>query len=215
MATPNVCAGPFGALYDFYIERSWLMRLIGHAVWGIDASVLYEAIAPVAEAEDITIIDVPCGGGVALRALRPDQRVRYIAGDISPKMLRRAERRARLRSLRQVELVEADMLNMPFADGEADLMLCFSGLHMVSDPQRAIEELARCVKPAGRLIGTAFVDDMSVRGRLMFGAGTLRGHPFPPRRADLEEWMRGAGLADPVIGAERGFVTFSAGKPET
>jgi hypothetical protein len=39
--TPNICAGPFGAFYDFYIERPWLMRLIGRAIWGIDASVTF------------------------------------------------------------------------------------------------------------------------------------------------------------------------------
>jgi len=29
---PNICAGPFGRFYDFYIERPWLMRTIGRAV---------------------------------------------------------------------------------------------------------------------------------------------------------------------------------------
>src|ERR1035438_3386316 len=43
-SSPNVCAGPFGAVYDFYIERDWLMRLIGRVVWGIDASVLYTSM---------------------------------------------------------------------------------------------------------------------------------------------------------------------------
>jgi hypothetical protein len=37
---PNVCAGPFGSFYDFYIERPWLVRIIGRAIWGIDGSVL-------------------------------------------------------------------------------------------------------------------------------------------------------------------------------
>ncbi len=25
----NQCAGPFGAVYDFYIERPWLMQALG------------------------------------------------------------------------------------------------------------------------------------------------------------------------------------------
>jgi hypothetical protein len=32
----NVCAGPFGAIYDFYIERPLLARLIFGAMWGVD-----------------------------------------------------------------------------------------------------------------------------------------------------------------------------------
>jgi ubiquinone/menaquinone biosynthesis C-methylase UbiE len=83
-------------VYDFYIERNWLMRLIGRVVWGIDASVLYTSMEAISRAGDgATILDVPCGGGVALRALRPDQYVRYVAADASEKMLARAERRAK------------------------------------------------------------------------------------------------------------------------
>ena len=78
--TPNICAGPFGTVYDVDIEHPWLMRAIGRMVWGIDASVLYTSMAPIGTARDVTILDVPCGGGVAFRALRPEQQVRYIAG---------------------------------------------------------------------------------------------------------------------------------------
>ena len=50
-------------------------------------------IARLAEAPDGTVIlDVPCGGGVAFRGLRPGQRVRYVAADLSPVMLGRAPR---------------------------------------------------------------------------------------------------------------------------
>ena len=112
---PNVCAGPFGAFYDFYIERPRLMRAIGRAIWGIDASVLYDAMRPIEEAEAGAVLaDVPCGGGVAFRALAPEQDVRYVAADLCPKMLRRAKKRAEKQSLRQVQLLEADMAELPF-----------------------------------------------------------------------------------------------------
>lgn len=52
---------------------------------------------------------MPCGGGVAFRALAPDQDVRYTAGDLSEKMLARARRRARGRSPNQIEVLAADM----------------------------------------------------------------------------------------------------------
>lgn len=153
----NACAGPFGTFYDFYIERPWLVGLIGRAVWGMKGSVLYKSMRPIGEAAPgSTIADVPCGGGVAFRALRPGQDVRYLAGDLDPKMLQRAERRARTRSLGQIECVTADMTELPFGDAEIDLFLSYSGLHMISEPQRAIEEIARCLKPGGRVIGTAF-----------------------------------------------------------
>jgi ubiquinone/menaquinone biosynthesis C-methylase UbiE len=208
--TPNICAGPFGALYDFYIERPWLMGWIGRLVWGIDASVLYASMEPIAQVLDgQTILDVPCGGGVAFRALAPDRDVRYLAVDLSAKMLDRAERRAATRSLTQVELLAADMTALPFADGQADLVLSYSGLHMVHEPERAVEEIVRCLKPGGRLIGTTFLGDGSRRARALFGIGSRRGHPRPPSREDLHRWLTGAGMVDPVIGPQRGFVAFS------
>jgi len=211
---PNSCAGPFGAFYDFYIERPWLVSVIGRAVWGIDSSVLYESMAPISRAADgATIADVPSGGGVALRALRPEQDVRYLAMDLSPEMLRRAERRAQKRSLKQVELRVADMTELPLADGEVDLFLSYSGLHMVPSPQRAVDEIARCLKPGGQLIGTSFFSDASRRARAIFAAGSRRGHPTPPNREDLRSWLEAAGLEQPMIGPQRGFATFGGRKP--
>lgn len=114
MNAANICAGPFGGLYDAYIERPRLMRLVGRALWGIDASPLYTSMGALREMGDgAVIVDIPCGGGVAFRALSPDQDVRYIAADLSPKMLDRAQRRARRRSLEQVEFALADMTALP------------------------------------------------------------------------------------------------------
>jgi SAM-dependent methyltransferase len=208
---PNVCAGPFGGFYDFYIERPWLVRIIGRAIWGIDSSPLYTSMAPIADAgEGATIIDVPCGGGVAFRALRPGQEVRYIAADLDPKMLSRAERRASRRSLGQVEFATADMTALPFADGEADLFLSYSGLHMVDDPEAAVREIARCLKPGGRVIGTSFFSDGSRRARKLFEIGSRSGHPVPPSRDDVLRWLSAGGLEEASVGPHRGFAAFGA-----
>ncbi|MGH2904497.1 MAG: class I SAM-dependent methyltransferase [Solirubrobacteraceae bacterium] len=211
-ATPNVCAGPFGAFYDFYIERPWLMRLVGRALWGIDALVLYESMRSIEIADGAMILDVPCGGGVAFRVLRPGQNVRYVAVDLSEKMLARARRRARARSLSQVEFVVADMTELPFADGEVDLFLSYSGLHMLSAPELAVQEIGRCLKPGGRLHGTTFLAGGSRRARALFGLGGLSGHPLPPPREELHKWLTAAGIADLSIGPQHGFVAFSGRK---
>jgi len=210
----NVCAGPFGGVYDFYIERPLLMRLVGRAIWGIDSSPLYTSMDAIGRAgAGATVVDVPCGGGVAFRALSPEQDVRYVAADLSPKMLRRAARRARKRSLGQIELVEADMTALPFGDAEADLFLSYSGLHMIGDPESAVREIWRCLKPGGEVVGTTFFSDGSWRARTIFALGERRGHALPPSRADLRRWLDAAGFAEPEIGPEPGFAAFSARKP--
>jgi len=210
----NQCAGPFGAAYDFYIERPWLMRAIGRTFWGADVSGLYKSIDATLSGlgGGATVIDMPCGGGVAFRALRADQEVRYIAADLSEKMLARARRRAGQRSLKQVEFVPADMLALPFPGGRADLFISYSGLHMVHEPERAIREIVRCLKPGGELVGTTFLREGSYRQRLLFGIGHRQGHALPPRRSELGRWLLEAGIEQPEICPGRGFVVFGGRK---
>jgi len=208
----NICAGPFGGLYDFYIERPWLAQVIGRAAWGIDVAPLYRSMAAIAELPDgATVLDVPCGGGVALRALRPGQRVRWIAVDLEPKMLARCERRAREHGLADgaLELVEADMRALPLPDACADVCLAYSGLHMVEDARRAVAELVRCLKPGGALRGATFVAEGSRRQRLLLGHGARTGQNGPLIAAgELRRMLADAGIADVEIAPERGFAIF-------
>jgi SAM-dependent methyltransferase len=204
-----MCHGSYGVIYDFCIEREWLMRAVGRAVWGIDLSVLYASLQAIGRVPDgATILDVPCGGGVALRALRPDQDVRYVAADLSEVMLARAQRRAQKRSLRHVEFVVADMRALPFADEQADLFLSYNGLHMVEDPERAVGEIVRCLKPGGKLLGTSLLAEGSRRARTLCELGRRRGYPLPPSGRDVRRWLTAAGIAEPVIEAHHGLAVF-------
>lgn len=208
----NVCAGPFGVFYDVYIERPWLAQLIGRVAWGADIAPLYRSMHAIAALPDgATVLDVPCGGGVALRALRPGQSVRWIAVDIEPKMLARCERRARERGLQgdALELIEADMRALPLPDATADLCLAYSGLHMVGEPQVAIAELVRCLKPGGELRGATFVAEGSRRQKLLLGHGVRTGQNGPLIAAgELRRMLEDAGITEVEIAPECGFAIF-------
>jgi SAM-dependent methyltransferase len=207
---PNVCAGPFGAAYDAYIERERISRPLGRLIWGIDTGPFYASFRAVREVPaGGTILDLPCGGGVTLRALAPEQDVRYVAADLAEPMLARARRRAAERGLRQVEVVAADMCALPFEDAMADLCLSYSGLHCVPDPERAVHETVRCLKPGGRLVGTTFLAGGTRRQRLLFELGRRRGHPMPAFGADeLRGWLSDAGIEAPEVASDSGFVLF-------
>jgi SAM-dependent methyltransferase len=207
---PNACAGPFGALYDAYIERERISGTVGRLIWGIDVRPFYASFGVIREAPaGATILDVPCGGGVALRALAPGQDVRYVAADLAESMLARVRRRAAERRLRQVEVVAADMCALPFEDAMADVGLSYSGLHCVPDPERAVHEIARCLRPGGRLVGTTFLAGGARRQRFLFELGRRRGHPMPTFSADdLCGWLSDAGIDEPAVSSESGFVVF-------
>jgi ubiquinone/menaquinone biosynthesis C-methylase UbiE len=105
------------------------------------------------------------------------------------------------------------MTELPFDDAEIDLFLSYSGLHMIDEPQRAIDEIARCLKPGGRVIGTAFFSGGSRRARWIFEAGNRRGHALPPDRNELINSFASAGLREATIGPQPTFAAFSARKP--
>ncbi len=157
-----------------------------------------------------TVVDVPCGGGVALRELDPAHDIRFIAVDASSAMLDRLRAKAAKRSLTQVETVEADMRELPLPDASADLVCSYSALHMIDDPQTAIAEIARVLKPGGRLLGSSFTQEGARRKRRLFQAGERRGHAVPPRDgATLRRLLEAAGLRDVELDGD-GFVVFSA-----
>jgi SAM-dependent methyltransferase len=204
----NQCAGPFGAVYSFYIERPWLAATIGRLMWGTRLGVLYASIDRIGALSG-TVVDVPCGGGLELRGVRPGQDVRFIAVDLEEAMLERTRRRAAGRGV-AVETVRADMRSLPFEDASADAVLSYSGLHMIDQPEAAVAELLRVLKPGGRLLGSTFLDEGSRRQRALFAAGARSGHALPPARAALTGWL--AGLEDLEIEGA-GFVTFGGVKP--
>jgi ubiquinone/menaquinone biosynthesis C-methylase UbiE len=207
----NVCAGPFGAVYDFYIERPRLAALVLGVMWGVDPRPFYRSLTRVAELPDgATVLDVPCGGGVALRGLRPGQSVRWICVDIEPAMLDRARRRAAEHPSAEVQLIEGDIYRLPLEDGTADLCLSYGGLHCVSRPQAALIEMTRCLRRGGRLLGSTFLAQGSRRQRFL-----LRNEDFGSTGSakDLRQWLHAAGLTDVTIDREDGLPVFSAIRP--
>jgi SAM-dependent methyltransferase len=185
-----------GAVYDYAVEREWLARPTGLAMWGTDTRVLFDTIRRIGDLPDNSaVLDVPCGGGLALRGLRPDQRLRYVAADISSDMLTSARRRAATLGRYDIEFIEADIVRMPFDDNEFDLCVSFNGLHCLPDPAAAVREIARCLKPGGRLVGDSVVRGAGLRQDLAFSV-FRRAAAFGAGGTvdELRRWLTDAGL---------------------
>lgn len=182
-------------VYDFGVEHEWLARPVGALLWGTDTRGLYATIRTLGVLPaGSAVLDVPCGGGLALRGLRQGQDVRYVAADLSPVMLDRTRQQAR-RLGHDIETVEADIGRLPFADGEFDLCVSFNGLHCMPDPAQAVSELGRCLKPGGRLVGDTIVRSAGWRHDLAITAFRRAGLFGPGgTAADVKKWLTAAGL---------------------
>lgn len=211
MARKDFYASPFGVAYSTYMERPRLSRLISRIVWGGDSKSYYDSMGAVAKVPDGgMIVDCPCGAGPALRALRPDAEVRYIAADLSPSMLRRARKRAASRGLDNVEFIETEAADLPLPTDSADLFLSFWGLHCFDDPQAALAESARVLKAGGRIVGSCFVrGDASLRQRLLVrpGSGDFGQVGTEP---EVGAWLEAAGFEVPRAGRSGPMLFFNA-----
>jgi len=92
-------------------------------------------------------LDVGTGAG-ALAILLASVAREVVAVDLAPELL--AEARKRVPA--NVEVLEADAMRLPFADGAFDLTGTLRTLHHVARPELALAELARVTAPGGTLL---------------------------------------------------------------
>lgn len=189
---------PWAAIYAFAIDHPTLSAPNARALLGTDLGLLYRAAGAIGELPPgAAVLDVPCGGGVALRGVRPGQDLRYVAADIAPAMLERTARQARERGVRGVECHATDVAALPFADGEFDLCVSFTGLHCFPDPAAALGEIARVVRPGGRLSASWLRTDAGVRFRPVLTTGRAAGLIGPSASvAEVRAWSTTSGFAE-------------------
>ena len=96
-----------------------------------------------------TVGDLGCGTGQVSESLAPFV-TRVVAVDDSPAML--AAARKRLRGLENVEVRSGEVEALPIGDGELDAAVLFLVLHFLSEPDLSLVEVARVLKPGGRLL---------------------------------------------------------------
>jgi ubiquinone/menaquinone biosynthesis C-methylase UbiE len=106
------------------------------------------AFAALAEASWV-VGDLGCGTGQVSAALAPFVS-RVVAVDASAAMLQAA--RKRLHGFANVDLRRGDLEALPIDDARLDAATLMLVLHHVPEPERAIAEVARVLKPGGRVL---------------------------------------------------------------
>jgi len=107
------------------------------------------------------VVDVGCGAGfdtlLASRMVGPGGQV--IGIDMTPAMLERARAGSEAAGAHNVELRPGYVEELPVSDGWADVVIANGVLNLAPDKAAAFAELARVLRPGGRLqIGDLLVD---------------------------------------------------------
>lgn len=115
------------------------------------------------------VLDIACGPGNFSRAFAAavGDSGRVIGLDASRTMLERGAAELRRSGLANLTLVRADAVALPFIDASFDGVSCFAALHLFADPFAGLDEMARVLKPGGRIaLMTSVQRQLAPRGPL-------------------------------------------------
>jgi ubiquinone/menaquinone biosynthesis C-methylase UbiE len=106
------------------------------------------------------VLDLACGRGAALLLAADAVGVGgHVVGiDLAPEMVEETTGEAAARGLGNVEVRVGDAEQLDFVDAAFDVVLCGFGVFFFPDPDAALAEVARVLRPGGRFIASTFVD---------------------------------------------------------
>ena len=112
---------------------------------------LYRRIPKLVRAKEV--LELATGPGVLAKRIAPVTK-RMLATDYSEGMIAEAKKGACPKNLR---FEVADALSLPYADASFDAVIIVNALHLLPEPERALREIARVLRPDGILIAPNFV----------------------------------------------------------
>ena len=105
------------------------------------------------ELKGAEVLEVGCGRGVGVEVLLDRLGARRVtAFDLDPAMVQRAARRLHGRPSSAVQLGIGDAAQIEHPSSSFDAVVDFGIIHHVPDWQQAIAEIARVLRPGGRLL---------------------------------------------------------------
>lgn len=113
-----------------------------------------EVLARASLAPGQRVLDVACGSGLVTfdAACAVGPRGQVLGIDLSGQMIDIASRRAAERQVPNVSFVRMDAEALALPDASFDVVLCALGLMYMPEPERALREMRRVLRPGGRMV---------------------------------------------------------------
>jgi ubiquinone/menaquinone biosynthesis C-methylase UbiE len=154
-------------------------------------SVRQKALALAGVSEGETAADIGAGSGFITEAL-VDAGLKVVAVDQSPAMI--ALMREKFSGEQGIEYRVGEAESLPVADASVDYVFANMYLHHVEDPLIGVKEMARLLKPGGRLV----VTDLDSHD-FEFLATEHHDRWLGFDRGDIAKWFAQAGLSEVVV----------------
>lgn len=137
------------------------------------------------------VLDVGCGTGDLTARLREELRPELVAGcDFSSGMLQQAAARTR-----EVQWLQADAAGLPFRHGSFDALVSTEAFHWFPDPEAALREFHRVLRPGGRALVALVNVRVPATSRVAHAGSKALGQPAHwPTKADMADRVRSVGF---------------------
>ena len=145
---------------------------------------MYELIRPIVRHK--TVLELASGTGLIAKHI-VNAAAHIEATDASPEMIAEAKRNNRSAKL---HFSVQDMFRLPYADKSFDAVIVSNALHIVPQPEKALQEIKRVLKDDGVLIAPTFTHaENSFTGKVKAFFMKLAGFPLHSRWTS-EEYLR-------------------------
>ena len=144
--------GVFSSVASKYDVMNDVMSLGIHRVW---KDAMMDWLAPI---RGQALLDVAGGtGDISFRFLQRASDAKATVLDLTEPMLAEGRKRAETAGISgQLEWVVGDAMALPFEDDSFDVYTISFGIRNVTDPQKALSEAYRVLKPGGRIMVLEF-----------------------------------------------------------
>lgn len=132
------------------------------------------------------VLECACGTGAISVFIAPKCR-KLTATDFSSEMLKKAAKKCAEYS--NVSFEKADITSLRFEDAEFDKAVAGNVIHLLPEPDRALHELMRVVKPGGTVIIPTYINMSRKSGSAAVKMIKLLGADFK-RQFDLETYQK-------------------------
>ena len=176
------------------------------------ASVGPRAVEAARVGDGDVVLDVACGNGNAtIPAAKTGAKVTGI--DLTPALLEAGMAAAKEAGV-EIEWIEGDAQDLPFEDGSFDVVTSVFGCMFAPDQRKAAAEIARVLRPGGRMVVCAWTPEGNMGGMFMTIARHRPPPPEgfqPPIRWGNEDHVRGLFEGSDVeLKIERASIDFTA-----
>ena len=145
---------------------------------------MYALLRPVVKAK--TVLELATGTGLIAKHI-VNAAAHIEATDASPEMIAEAKRDTRSAKL---HFSVQDMFRLPYANQSFDVVIVSNALHIVPQPEKALQEIKRVLKDDGTLIAPTFTHaGNSFSGKVKAFFMRLAGFPLHSRWTS-EEYLR-------------------------